>query len=460
MSDIQQGLLAARCSNVTNASRMCMNLNRFFFKAFFGIALACSALAQAAAAEVDSIVAIVNSEAITSSQLRDRVIRIRQNLKKAGQEAQLPPAGALERQVLEQLVMERVQLQWARETSVKVDNGMVELAINRIAENNRLTLDQLRAAITSDGMTWDRYREEIRSELILNRLREINVDNKVTVSDAEVDNFVRNHPEALLGTEYRVAHILLRIPENMNEAQFRDLQARADKVLSRLRAGEDFSRIATDSSDAPDNVRGGELGWLDRERLPGFYADVVSKLKPGEISPPLQSSTGLHIIKLLEKRDRNDATARTVEQSHVRHILIKLSELLPDAEAQARLKGLRERIINGADFAELAKASSADLSAAKGGDIGWVNPGDTVPEFEKVMNALAPGQISEPVRTPFGWHLIQVLERRKQDMGEEYRRNIARNILRQRKAEEAYEDWLRQLRDSAYVEFKLESADE
>jgi len=449
-----------RYSNVINAFRMCMNLNRSLFKAFFGVVLACSALAQAAITEVDRIVAIVNSEAVTSSQLRDRVIRIRQNLRKQGQEAQLPPTEMLERQVLEQLIIERLQLQQARDASIRVDNGMLELAISRIAENNRLTIDQLRAAVTRDGIAWDRYREEIRTELMLNRLREIDVDNKVTVSDAEVDNFIRNHPEALSGTEYRVAHILLRIPENMNEAQFKALQARADKVLSRLRSGENFGKIATDSSDAPDNVQGGELGWLNRERLPGFYADVVSRLKPGEISPPLQSSTGLHIIKLLEKRDRNDVTARTIEQSHVRHILIKSSELLSDTEAQTRLKSLRERIVNGADFAELAKASSADLSAAKGGDIGWVNPGDTVAEFEKAMNALVPGQISEPVRTPFGWHLIQVLERRKQDMGEEYRRNIARSILRQRKVEEAYEDWLRQLRDSAYVEFKLESADE
>ena len=437
-----------------------MNLNHFLLKTCFGIVLACSTLAQAAITEVDRIVAIVNSEAVTSSQLRDRVIRIRQNLKKQGQEAQLPPTEILERQVLEQLIMERVQLQQAREAAIKVDDGMLELAIRRIAENNRLTVDQLRAAVTSDGMTWNRYREEVRSELMLNRLREIDVDNKVTVSDAEVDNFIRNHPEALSGTEYRVAHILLRIPENMNEAQLKALQARADKVLARLRAGENFAKVAADSSDAPDNVQGGELGWRDLERLPGFYADVAPKLRPGEVSPPLQSSAGLHIIKLLEKRDRNDLTARTVEQSHVRHILIKPSELLSDTEAQTRLKTLRERILNGADFAELAKASSADLSAARGGDIGWVNPGDTVPEFEKAMNALAPKGVSEPVRTPFGWHLIQVLERRKQDMGEEIRRNTARAILRQRKAEEAYDDWLRQLRDSAYVEYKLEPADE
>jgi peptidyl-prolyl cis-trans isomerase SurA len=433
-----------------------MNMNRFFFKAFFSVVLAGSALAQAAPTEVDRIVAIVNSESITSSQLRDRVISVRQNLQKQGQTEQMPPLDVLERQVLEQLIMERVQLQQAREASIRINDDMIDRAINAVASNNRLTLEQLRTAVTSGGLSWDKYREEVRTELMLIRLREIDVDSKVAVSDAEVANFIRNNPEVLLGTEYRVAHILLRIPENLDEKKLEDIQARANKVLSRLRADEDFAKIAADSSDAPDSVNGGELGWLSREHLPGFYAEIVSQLKPGEISPPLRSSTGLHVIKLLDKRERNNAAAQVIEQTHARHILLKISELLSDAEAQTRLRVLRERIVNGTDFAELARASSADLSAARGGDLGWVNPGDTVPEFEKAMDALAPNQVSEPIRSPFGWHLIQVLERRKQDMGEEYNRNIARNILRQRKANEAYEEWLRQLRDEAYVEYKLE----
>jgi peptidyl-prolyl cis-trans isomerase SurA len=435
-----------------------MDMNKFFLKAFFSVVLGGSVLAQATPIEVDRIVAIVNSESITSSQLRDRVTGVRQNLQKQGLAEQMPPMDVLERQILEQLVIERVQLQQARYASIHVNDDMIDRAINVVANNNRFTLDQLRAAVTSGGLSWNKYREEVRTELMLGRLREIEVDSKVAVSDAEVANFIKNHPEALLGTEYRVAHILLRIPENLDETKLKDLQARADKVLSRLRDGEDFARIAADSSDAPDNVRGGELGWLDREHLPGFYADVVSELKPGEISPPLRSATGLHVIKLLDKRERHSAAAQTVEQTHARHILLKISELLSDTEAQARLRVLRERIVNGVDFAELAKASSADLSAARGGDLGWVNRGDTVPEFEQAMDALAPNQVSEPVRSPFGWHLIQVLERRKQDMGEEYHRNIARNILRQRKANETYEDWLRQLRDEAYVEYKLEDA--
>jgi len=443
---------------ITNS--LWMDMNRFLLKAFLSVFLIIPALAQATIVEVDRIVAIVNYEAITLSQLRDRVARVRQNMKKQGQEGQLPPADVLKRQVLEQLVVERVQLQQARDTAIRVDDGMVERAIEIIASNNRLTLDQLRDTITGDGISWNTFRGEVRTEITLNRLREVEVNSKVTVSDAEIDNFIRNHPEALAGTEYRVAHILLRVPENMNEAQMNALQARAQKVLSRLHAGEEFTRVAADSSDAPDKVQGGDLGWRGREHLPGFYADVAGILRPGEVSEPLRSSAGLHIIKLLDKREQNNAAAQAVEQTHVRHILLKTSEILSDAAAQARLNMLRERIASGADFAELAKANSADLSAARGGDIGWVNQGDTVPEFEQAMNALSPNQISEPVRSPFGWHLIQVLERRKQDMGEEHRRNTARLILRQRKAEEAYEEWLRQLLDGAYVEYKLEDADE
>jgi peptidyl-prolyl cis-trans isomerase SurA len=432
-------------------------MNRFLIQALSSAILACAALTASAAAEVDRIVAIVNTEAVTLSQLRDRVLSVQRNLQKQGEP--MPPSDVLERQVLEQIVMDRAQLQMARNASIRIDDAMIERAIGLIAENNRMNVDQLRAAVTREGSTWNKFREDVRTELTLTRLREVEVDNKVTVSEAEIASFIKNHPEALSGREYRLAHILLRIPENATEAQMEALRTRAEKVLARLRAGEDFAKIAADSSDASDNVRGGELGWRDRGRLPGFYAEVADKLKLGEISPPLRSATGLHIVKLLEKREKNGPDAQAVEQTHARHILLKTSELLSDTEAQVRLNGLRERIANGADFAELAKASSADLSAARGGDLGWLNPGDTVPEFEKAMKALAPNQVSAPIQSPFGWHLIQVLERRQQDMGAERLRDAARALLRQRKSEEAYDDWLRQVRDSAYVEYRLEESE-
>ena len=362
----------------------------------------------------------------------------------------------LERQILEQLIVERAQLQLARNSTLRIDEAMVERALGLIAGNNRMTVDQLRASVARDGVPWNKFREEVRTELTLTRLRESQVDDKVTVSSAEIDNFLRNHPDAISGLEYRVAHILLRIPEHATDGQLEAVRVRAEKVYNRLRDGEDFAKVAVDSSDSPDNVQGGEIGWRSRERLPGLYAEVVSKLQPGEISPPLRSAAGVHVVKLIDKREGAE-DGKAVEQTRVRHILIKTTDVLTDADATARLNGLRERIDHGSDFAELAKANSSDLSAVRGGDLGWLNPGDTVPEFEKAMNALEPNAVSGPVRSPFGWHLIQVLERRTQDMSEERRRNAARAILRQRKIEDAYEDWLRQLRDSTYVEYRLES---
>jgi peptidyl-prolyl cis-trans isomerase SurA len=277
----------------------------------------------------------------------------------------------------------------------------------------------------------------------------------VVVTDAEIDNFLTNNPDAFSGVEFQLAHILLRAPESASPEQIAQLRERAEKVMARLRSGEDFARVAAETSDAPDGISGGNIGWRERDRLPALYADAARDLKPGELSPVLRSASGLHIVKLVDRRGGAAAGPQQLEQTHARHILIKTSEVLSDTEAEARLVALRERVVNGADFGELAKANSADLSAARGGDLGWVNPGDTVPEFERAMNALKPGDISAPVRSPFGWHLIQVMERRLQDVTEERKRNAARAILRERKADAAYDDWLRQLRDSTYVDYRL-----
>lgn len=226
--------------------------------------------------------------------------------------------------------------------------------------------------------------------------------------------------------------------------------------MARLRSGEDFARVAAEVSDAPDGLSGGGLGWRPLDRLPALFADAVRNLRPGETSPVMRSAAGLHIVRLVNVRGGGADAVQQLEQTRARHILIKTSEVLSDADAEARLLALRERVVNGADFGELAKASSADLSAAKGGDLGWLNPGDTVPEFQRAMDALQAGEVSMPVRSPFGWHLIQVIERRIQDVTDERKRNAARQALRQRKAEQSYEDWLRQLRDSTYVDYRLE----
>lgn len=438
-------------------------MNRFPLRprSLFVALVACSALALPVRAAVqpvavDRIIAVVNNEVITAVQLRDRVDQTTRQLQRQG--VQLPPADVLERQLLERLIVERAQLQLARDSSLRVDDATLERAIGRIAENNKMNTAQLRAALERDGVAWDRFRNEIRTEILLSRLREREVDAKIVVTDAEVDNFLTSNPDAFSGEEFHVAHILLRAPEGATPEQIDRLRQRADTVINRLRNGEDFARVAADSSDAPDGISGGDLGWRQRDRLPALYSDAVRDLRPGELSPLMRSAAGLHLVKLVDRRGGAAAGPQRLEQTRARHILIKTSAVLSDAEAEARLLGLRERVVaGGADFGELAKASSADLSAAKGGDLGWVNPGDTVPEFERAMNVLKPGEVSPPVRSPFGWHLIQVLERRQQDVTDERKRMAARNILRERKAEEAYEDWVRQLRDSTYVEYRLEN---
>ena len=406
------------------------------------------------AVEVDRIVAVVNSEVITSLQLRARIEQAKRQLARQGVE--LPPDNVLERQLLERLIVERAQVQLAQETSLRVDDATLERAIERIAGNNKLSVEQLREALEKDGVAWNRFRDEIRTEILLTRLREREVDSRVVVTDAEIDNFIANNPDAFSGQEFSVAHILLRTPEGATPQQIEAVARRAEQVMTRLRSGEDFARVAAEVSDAPDGLSGGALGWRPLDRLPGLFADAVRRMQPGETSPILRSAAGLHIVRLVERRGGGDAAVQQLEQTRARHILIKTSEVLSDTDAETRLLAIRERVVNGADFGDLAKASSADLSAAKGGDLGWLNPGDTVPEFERAMNALQAGEVSPPVRSPFGWHLIQVMERRVQDVTDERKRSAARQALRERKAEQAYEDWVRQLRDSTYVDYRLE----
>ena len=416
--------------------------------------LALPAHAQTRAVEVDRIIAVVNNEVITALQLRARVEQAERQLRRQGVE--LPPTEVLERQLLERLIVERAQVQLAEETALRVDDTTLERAIERIAGNNNMSMEQLRAALDADGVAWGRFRDEIRTEILLTRLREREVDSRIVVTDAEIDNFIANNPDAFSGQEFAVAHILLRTPEGASPQQVEVVRARAEQALVRLRSGEDFGRVAAEMSDSPDGLSGGELGWRPLDRLPALFADAVRGMSPGETSPVLRSAAGLHIVRLVDRRGGGIDTAQQLEQTRARHILVRTSEVLDDAEAEARLLALRERVVNGADFGDLAKANSADLSAASGGDLGWLNPGDTVPEFERAMNALQPGEVSAPVRSPFGWHMIKVHERRVQDVTDERKRNAARMALRERKAEEGYEDWLRQLRDSTYVELRLE----
>jgi peptidyl-prolyl cis-trans isomerase SurA len=410
--------------------------------------------------EVDRIVAVVNDEAITALELRSRLATVEHQLK--GQNVQLPPREVLERQLLERMISDRVQLQFARETGLRISDVELDAALRRIAEGNHLSLADFRAALEKDGITWPKFREEIRQEIILSRLRDREVNSRVVVSEAEIDNYLANQQQGAAepGTEVNVAHIVLRVPEQATPDQLMRIGARAQAALDQIRRGEDFAKVAAAYSDAPDGLSGGSLGMRPLDRLPGLYANEVQKLKPGESSGILRSPAGFHILKLIEKRSQQNAagtsTSAALKQTHARHILIKVNDLVSETEAQHKLVELKERLDNGADFAELARLYSNDLSAAKGGDLGWLYPGDTVPEFEKVMDALKINEVSQPVQSPFGFHLIQVLERRTEEAGKDRQRLMASQVLRERKADEAYQDWVRQLRDRAYVEYHLE----
>lgn len=401
---------------------------------------------------VDRIVAVVNDEVITRQELRLHLESALGQLQRQGMSP--PPRDVLERQVLERLVMDKVQLQQAREIGLRVDDAQLEQALQRIAASNNLSLPQFRAALEKDGISFANFREEIRGEMTIARLREREVESKIFISDGEIDNYLNSASVPGAGEEYQLAHILLRAPESASPEQIQKLRAKADQVLERLHKGEDFGQLAAAYSDAPDGMRGGNLGWRSLDRLPPMFAEASLKLQVGEVSPVLRSSNGFHLIKLLAKR--GGGVTQAVEQTHARHILIKVNEVVSESEARHKLEGLRSRITHGESFAELAKLFSQDGSAAKGGDLGWIYPGDTVPEFERAMNQLAPGQVSEPVQSPFGFHLIEVLERRVQDVSNDRQRAAARQTLRERKRDEAYQDWLRQARDRAYVEIRLE----
>ena len=403
--------------------------------------------------EADHIVAVVGNEVITYYDLNNRLQSALKQLQKQG--TPLPPQDQMEKQMLERLIMDRVQLLQARESGMRVDDAQLDQAIGRIATNNKMSLQQFRQALEKDGVPYSKFREEIREEMTLVRLREREVDSRLVISDGEIDNYLANQTATGGNEEIRIAHILLRAPESASPEQIQKLRLRGEQALKRARAGESFAELTATFSDAPDALQGGDLGYRPLDRLPGIYSEAASRLKEGEVSELLRSSAGFHVIKLLNKRGGSNTNV-SVQQTHARHILIRINEVVSESEARRKLENLRERLANGMDFAEQARLYSQDGSANKGGDLGWLNPGDTVPEFERAMDSLKDNELSPVVQSPFGMHLIQVIERRQRDVSEERQRNVARQALRERKLDEAYQDWLRQLRDRTYVENRLE----
>lgn len=408
---------------------------------------------HAAPIPLDRIVAVVNNGIITEHELRSRVASALQQL--ALQKTPAPPRHLLERQLLERMITERILLQMAEDTNIRFDGPQLDRALARIARQNGMELDQFRRALEQDGVDFSAFREQVRTEMTIGRLREREVDNRVVITEAEIDNYLANPAlDDERKTEYKLAHILVVSPEGASPEQMQTLRAKAEKALEELRAGVDFGQVSAAYSDAQNALQGGVLGWRNEAQLPTLFVAAIRDLPPGGITPVLRSSNGFHILKVLDKRGK-DVTL-VVKQTRARHILVRTNEIVGDGDARNRLRQLRERIENGADFAELAKLHSDDLSASKGGDLGWLSPGDTVPEFERTMDSLRPGELSAPIQTPFGWHLIQVLERRDQDVTQERRRFEARQAIRTRKAEQAFDDWVRQMRDRAYVEYRLE----
>jgi peptidyl-prolyl cis-trans isomerase SurA len=407
---------------------------------------------QQQAPVIDSVVAVVNDDVITRHELDDRVREVVRQLKK--QDTPLPPADVLEKQILERMINDMLQAQYAKETGVRVDDAQLNQALTRIAQQNNFpALAEFRTKLESDGVDFMKFREEIRGEIISSRLREREIESKLAISDGEVDNYLANKARMGNAGEFHLAHILVVVPEQASAEKIQAARERAEQALSQLKSGKDFAQVAAGSSDAKDALKGGDLGWLPSDRIPPLFANELQNLQPGQTTSVLRSPSGFHILKLLERRSGNAPVV--ISQTHARHILIKTSEIVPESEAKSRLMEIKQRIEGGADFAEQAKRYSQDGSAQQGGDLDWVSPGQTVPEFEDAMNKLKPGQMAA-VQTQFGWHLIQVLERRNADVSEQQKRQQARVAIGTFKSDEQFQDWQRQLRDRAFVEYRLE----
>lgn len=408
---------------------------------------------------VDAIAAVVNNEVITRNDVAQRAKIVEHRM--AAQNVAMPPRQQLERQLLERMISDTAQLQLAKDLGIRIDDALLDRAVSKIAEQNKLSVAQFRTEIERDGTPFAQFREDIRQEITLQRLREREVDAKIQVTDAEVDAYLNSPTGAKAVQEINLAQIVVRIPENASAEQIAQRRARAEDVMRQLRTGADFAKTAVSYSDASDALEGGDLGWRNADRLPQLFVDATADLKQGELSKIVKSANGFHILKVVGRRDvapgQAGATA-SVQQTHARHILIKVNQAVSVADARRKLLEVKERLDNkAAKFEDLAKLYSNDLSASKGGDLGWVYPGDTVPEFERAMDALKPGEVSAPVETPFGVHLIEVLARKSDDVSKERQRLVARQAVRERKLDEATQDWARQVRDRAYVEIRGDS---
>ena len=403
--------------------------------------------------KLDRIVAIVDQTVVTEQELESRIATVTAQLKKQGTE--LPPENVLRKQILERLITDTLQIQYAAQTGLKVDDNQLDKTIERIAEQNQMTLTEFSEALAKDGVSMRKFRSDIRNEITIARLREREVDGRVNVTESEIDNFLTSQAANTENQdEFEISHILIRTPEEGATEDVQKAKAKVDAAVKELNTGKSFAEVSASFSDAPNALEGGKLGWKSGTQMPALFLDALKTMQVGEVSQPLRSPNGFHVLKLTNKRGGNSPLV--IQQTHSRHILIKLSEIMSEKEGKQNMDNIKERLDNGEKFEVLARQYSEDSTASNGGDLGWINPGDTVPQFEKAMNELKDNQISQPVRTQFGWHVIQVIERRSQDMSKEAARLKARQEIRAKKADEAYQDWIRELRDRAYVELRLE----
>lgn len=418
---------------------------------FLSCLLLVAAATQSLAEPLNRIVAVVNDDVVLESELSAKLEIVREQLR--GQNTELPPDDVLRKQVLDRVIVDKLQVQLAVANNIQIDDETLNSNLRNIAEQNGMSLEQFRTTLEGEGHNFAAFREDIRNQIVIARLHQQMVGSRINVSEQEVDNQLANTQAAGSDEkEYHLSHILIPVPEGATPDAIQAAQRQAEETVAKLRGGADFATTAVAVSAGQTALQGGDLGWRSAAQLPTVLAETIRALAPGDITDPLRAAGGFHIVKLIEARGDG---RHVVTQTHVRHILLTADELLPESEVQNRLLQLRERILGGEDFAALARSHSKDkVSASKGGDLGWTNPGDLVPQFEEAMNALQPNAVSQPVQTRFGWHIIQVLERREHDSTDEFKRNKVREQLRKRKTDEELALWLRRLRDEAYVEYR------
>ena len=400
----------------------------------------------------DYIVAVVNQELVTNAELQARIARIRQDA--TASQARLPPPDELRKQVLDALIDERVQVTNAREVGPRIDEAELDRAVNNVAVQNQMTMAQLRARLQQQGMAYTAFRNNVKDQMLVERVREREVNSRIKVSDSEIDALI-DERRAAAGKvpQLDIAQVLVTVPDNATPEQVEQRKARAEAAFARIKAGEDFATVAKDISEDGNKAQGGEIGLRPADRLPDVFVEAVKGLKNGEVSPTLlRSGAGFHVLKLIA---RQEPSAFTITQTHARHILLRVSDQLSAEAAGRRLEGFKGQILAGTrSFEQLARENSEDGSAQAGGDLGWTSPGSFVPEFEEAMNKLPINGVSDPVASRFGVHLIQVLERREVTLDRKQQRDQARNVLREQKFEEAYLDWVRDLRGRAYIELR------